>query len=100
MHAPRREPFSFDDEPYQPRAVDLAPRIALVRRYALVIPGLVAILAIGVTWFIDADLVALWRDVPLVRLGAIGLAAWLAGGIGWLLVELAVLSASAWRQPR
>jgi len=57
MHAPRREPF-WPDEPDQPRAVDIAKRIALVRRYALVLPWLVA---------------------------------WLAGGIGWLLVEAAGL---------
>jgi hypothetical protein len=63
----------------------------LVRRYALVVPGL--ILAAGATWLTDADLVAIWRDVPAVRLGALGLAAWLAEGIGWLLVEAAGLMA-------
>jgi hypothetical protein len=87
MHAPRREPF-WPDEPDQPRGVDIAKRIALVRRYALVMPGLVAIMAIGAMWATGVEPVALWRDVPAVRLGAVGLAAWLAGGIGWLLVEM------------
>jgi hypothetical protein len=86
MHAPRREPF-WPDGPDQPRTVDIANRIALVRRYALVLPGLILILAIGATWLTDTDLVAIWREVPAVRLGAVGLAAWLAGGVGWLLVE-------------
>jgi hypothetical protein len=49
MHAPRREPF-WPDEPDVPRAVDIAKRIASVRRYALVLPGLVAIIAIIVAW--------------------------------------------------
>jgi len=31
MHAPRREPF-WPDEPDEPRAVDIAKRIALARR--------------------------------------------------------------------
>lgn len=87
MHAPRREPFWPDDEPDQPRTVDIAKRIALVRSYALVLPGLVASMAVGTMWATGVEPVALWRDVPAVRLGAVGLAAWLAGGIGWLLVE-------------
>jgi hypothetical protein len=90
MHAPRREPF-WPDEPRWPQASDPANRIALVRRYALVLPGLVAVIAISAMWATGVDLVALWRDVPAVRLGAVGLAAWLAGGIGWLLVEAAGL---------
>lgn len=49
MHAPRREPF-WPDEPDVPRAVDIAKRIALVRRYALILSGLVAIIAISATW--------------------------------------------------
>ena len=52
-----------------------------------VLPGLVAIMAISAMWVTGVDLIALWRDVPGVRLGALGLAVWLAGGIGWLLVE-------------
>lgn len=90
MHAPRREPF-WPDEPDEPQAVDIAKRIALVRRYTLVLPGLVAIIAFSVAWVTSVDPVALWRDVPAVRLGALGLAGWLASGIGWLFVEAAGL---------
>ena len=92
MHAPRREPFWPDEPQGEPRTtVDIAKQIALVRRYALVLPGLMAIMAISALWVTGVDPVALWRDVPAVRLGAFGLAAWLAGGIGWLLVEAAGL---------
>ncbi len=48
-------------------------------------------MAISAVWATGVDAVALWRDVPAVRLGAVGLAAWLAGGIGWLFVEAAGL---------
>ena len=91
MHAPRREPFWPDEPQGEPWAVDIANRIALVRRYALVMPGLVAIMAVSAMWVTGVDPVALWRDVPAVCLGAVGLAAWLAGGIVWLLVEAAGL---------
>jgi hypothetical protein len=65
MHAPRREPF-WPDEPRWLQASDPAKRIALVRRYALVLPGLVAVIAISAMWATGVDPVAFWRDVPVV----------------------------------
>ncbi len=48
-------------------------------------------MAISAMWATGVDPVTLWRDVPAVRLGAVGLAAWMVGGIGWLLATAAGL---------
>jgi hypothetical protein len=90
MHAPRRLPFE-PDEPEWPRASTSTPRISLIRVVALSVPA-VAVAALALAYLtLGVDFIDIWRERPVVRLGAVGLAAWLAGGIGWLFVEAAGL---------
>jgi hypothetical protein len=87
MHAPRRHSFE-PDEPEWPRASTSTPRIALIRYVALSVPA-VALAGLALAYLtLGADFIDIWREQPVVRYGALGLAVWLAGGIGWLLVEM------------
>ena len=90
MHAPRRLPFE-PDEPEWPRAANSAPRISLIRFVALSVPA-VALAGLAFAYLtLGADFIDIWREQPVVRYLALGLAVWLAGGIGWLFVEAAGL---------
>jgi hypothetical protein len=77
MHAPRRLPFE-PDVPEWPRAATSAPRISLIRFVAMSVPAVaVAGLALGYLT-LGADFIDIWREQPVVRYLALGLAVWSA----------------------